>query len=168
MTNTKNHFNTHGYHTPKRQPPSVTHSPPGYVLDAYFKLLTRTHFSTTSGVGLPSIVSGRLAQTNESEGLGEKEAEPYSRPAHFLSWVEGNGDIVHRPDYTPNHQRNQLGTLHHRIVGISMVNGIRHDPCIPRHWAMGCPAWTLAEPSHNKVYVSDQTLMLPASAMCCI
>ena len=31
---------------------------------------------------------------------------------------------------------------------------------------MGCPAWTLAVPSHNKVvYVSDQTLMLPASAM---
>ena len=28
---------------------------------------------------------------------------------------------------------------------------------------MGCPAWTLAGTSHNKVvYVSDQTLMLPA------
>ena len=91
------------------------------------------------------------------------------QPAHFLSWVAGSGDIVHRPDYTPNHQRNPLGTLHHRIVGISMANGTRHDLCIPRHWAMGCPAWTLAEPSHNKVdCVSDQTLMLPASAVCCI
>ena len=100
---------------------------------------------------LPSIVSGRLAQTNESEGLGEKEAEPYSRPAHFLSWVAGSGDIVHRPDYTPNHQRNPLGTLHHRIVGVSMTNGTRHDPCIPRHWAMRCPAWTLTRTSHNRV-----------------
>ena len=102
------------------------------------------------GVAQYSIVSG-VTQTNESEWLGEKEAEPYSRPAHFLSWVAGSGDIVHRPDYTPNHQRNPLGTLHHRIVGISMANGTRHDPCIPRHWAMGCPAWTLTRTSHNRV-----------------
>ena len=32
-----------------------------------------------------------------------------------------------------------------------MTNGTRHDPCIPRHWAMGCPAWTLAKTSHNRV-----------------
>ena len=24
-----------------------------------------------------------------------------------------------------------------------MTNGTRHDPCIPRHWAMGCPAWVI-------------------------
>ena len=93
----------------------------------------------------------------------------YSRPAHFLSRVAGIGDVVHRPDYTPHHKRSKLGTPHQRVVGTSMRKGTRHDPCIPRHWAMGCPAWTLAEPSHNKVvYVSDQTLMLPASAVCCI
>ena len=73
------------------------------------------------------------------------------RPAHFLSWVAGNGVVVHRPDYTPNHQCGQLGTLHHRVVGISMANGTRHVLCIPRHWAMGCPAWTLTETSHNRV-----------------
>ena len=61
----------------------------------------------------------------------------YSRPAHFLSWLAGSGDIVHWPDYTPNHQRSQLGTLPRRIVGISMTNITRRDPCIPRHWAMG-------------------------------
>ena len=75
----------------------------------------------------------------------------YSRPAHFLSRVAGSGDIVHRPDYTPNHQRSQLGTLPRRIVGVSMTNGTRHDPCIPRHWAMRCPAWTLTRTSHNRV-----------------
>ena len=32
-----------------------------------------------------------------------------------------------------------------------MTNGTRHDPCIPRHWAMGCPAWTLTRTSHNRV-----------------
>ena len=32
-----------------------------------------------------------------------------------------------------------------------MTNGTRHDPCIPRHWAMRCPAWTLARTSHNRV-----------------
>ena len=63
----------------------------------------------------------------------------------------GSGDIVHRPDYTPNHQRSQLGTLPRRIVGVSMTNGTRHDPCIPRHWAMRCPAWTLTRTSHNRV-----------------
>ena len=41
----------------------------------------RDAFLHHSGVGLPSIVSGRLAQTNDSEGLGEKEAETY------LSWL---------------------------------------------------------------------------------
>ena len=75
----------------------------------------------------------------------------YSRPVHFLSRVAGSGDIVHRPDYTPNHQRSQLGTLPRRIVGVSMTNGTRHDPCIPRHWAMICPAWTLTRTSHNRV-----------------
>ena len=75
----------------------------------------------------------------------------YSRPAHFLSRVAGSGDIVHRPDYTPNHQRSQLGTLPRRIVGVSMTNGTRHDLCISRHWAMRCPAWTLTRTSHNRV-----------------
>ena len=32
-----------------------------------------------------------------------------------------------------------------------MTNGTRHDPCIPRHWAMRCPAWTLTRTSHNRV-----------------
>ena len=32
-----------------------------------------------------------------------------------------------------------------------MANGTWHVPCIPRHWAMGCPAWTSTETSHNKV-----------------
>ena len=73
-------------------------------------------------------------------------------PAHFLSRVAGSGDIVHRPDYTPNHQRSQLGTLPRRIVGVSMTNGTRHDPCIPRHWAMRCPAWTSTRTSHNRVF----------------
>ena len=76
----------------------------------------------------------------------------YSRPAYFLSQVADSGDIVHRPDYTPNHQRSQLGTLLCRIVGVSMTNGTRHDPCIPRHWAMRCPAWTLTRTSHNRVF----------------
>ena len=58
---------------------------------------------------------------------------------------------IHRPDYTPNHQRSQLGTLPRRIVGVSMTNGTRHDPCIPCHWAMRCPAWTLTRTSHNRV-----------------
>ena len=75
----------------------------------------------------------------------------YSRPAHFLSRVAVSGDIVHRPDYTPNHQRSQLGTLPRRLVGVSMTNDTRHDPCIPRHWAMRCPAWTLTRTSHNRV-----------------
>ena len=75
----------------------------------------------------------------------------YSRPAHFPSRVAGSGDIVHRPDYTPNHQRSQLGALPRRIVGVSMTNGTRHNPCLPRHWAMRCPAWTLTRTSHNKV-----------------
>ena len=82
-----------------------------------------------------------IPKQTKSEWLGENEAEPYSRPAHFLSWVASSGDIVHRPDYTPSHQRSQLGTLHHRIVGISMANGIRHDLSIPRHWAMGFQPW---------------------------
>ena len=168
MTNTKNHFNTHGYPTPKRQPPSVTYSPPGYALDANLNSSQGRISPPPLGWGCPVLCLGDWPR-HKSEGLGEKEDEPYSRPAHFLSWVAGSGDIVHPPDYTPNHQRNQLGTLHHRIVGISMANGIRHDPCIPSHWAMGCSAWTLAEPSHNKVvYISDQTLMLPALAVCCI
>ena len=93
----------------------------------------------------------------------------HSRPAHFPSHVAGSGDIVHRPDYTPHHKRSKLGTPHQRVVGTSMRNGTRHDPCIPRHWVMGCPAWTLAEPSHSRViYISDHKLMLPASAVCCI
>ena len=32
-----------------------------------------------------------------------------------------------------------------------MTNGTRHDPCIPRHWAMRCPAWTLTRTSLNRV-----------------
>ena len=32
-----------------------------------------------------------------------------------------------------------------------MTNGTRHDPCIPRHWAMRCPAWTSTRTSHNRV-----------------
>ena len=32
-----------------------------------------------------------------------------------------------------------------------MTNGTRHDPCIPRHWAMRCPAWTLTRTSRNRV-----------------
>ena len=146
MTHTKNHSHTHGYPTPKRQPP-VTYSPP-----------SNFNFNSPQGRISPPPLGWRCpvyclggTQTNESEGYGEKEAEPYSRPAHFPSWVAGSRDIIHQPDYTPNHQRSQIGTLHQRVVGISMRNDTRHDPCIPRHWAMGCPAWTLAEPSHNKV-----------------
>ena len=33
-----------------------------------------------------------------------------------------------------------------------MTNGTRHDPCIPRHWAMRCPAWTSTRTSHNRVF----------------
>ena len=168
MTHTKNHSSTHGYPTPKRQPPSVTYSPPNNALVANFNSPQGRISPPPLGWGCP-VLCLRGTQTNESEWLGEKEAEPYSKPAPFLSWIAGSGDIVYRPDYTPNHQRSQLGTLHQRVVGTSMRNGTRHDPCIPCHWAMGCPAWTLAEPSYNKVvYVSDQTLMLPASAVCCI
>ena len=36
MTHTKNHSNTHGYPTPKRQPPSMTYSPPSNALVANF------------------------------------------------------------------------------------------------------------------------------------
>ena len=36
MTRTKNYSNTHGYPTPKRQPPSVTYSPPSNALVANF------------------------------------------------------------------------------------------------------------------------------------
>ena len=168
MTHIKNHSNTHGYPTPKRQPPSVTYSSPSYVLVANFNSPQARISQPPLGRGCPVQCLGGT-QTNESEKLGGKEAEPYSRPANFLSWVVGSGDIVHRPDYTHNHQRSQLGTPHQRVVGISMGNDTRHDPCIPRHWAMECPVWTLAERSHNKVvYVSDRTLMLPASAVCYI
>ena len=37
-------------------------------------------------------------------------------------------------------------------MGVSMTNGTRHDPCIPRHWAMRCPAWTSTRTSHNRVF----------------
>ena len=79
----------------------------------------------------------------------------YSRPAHFLSRVAGSGDVVHRPDYTPNHQHSQLGTLPRRIMGVSMTNGTRHDPCIPRHWAMRCPVVNKIRPNTDVASISS-------------
>ena len=130
---------------PQRDSLPLWHSPPSNALDSYFNSPQRHISPPPLGWCCPVECLG-VIQINESEWLEENEAKPYSlwypdytSPAHFLSWVAGSGDIIHLPDYSPHHKRSKL-----------------HDPCIPRLWAMGCPAWTLAEPSHNKViYISD-------------
>ena len=55
-------------------------------------------------------------------------ASGHVRPAYFHSWVAGSGvqyiDLI----CTPYQQHGELGTLHHRIVGIRMAKGTGHRP----------------------------------------
>ena len=154
MTRTKSHSNTHGYPIPNETTsPCHTHpTQPSPTLtphrDAFFHHL----WGRVAQYSVWEIGQDKRKWGIRGEGGRTLLTYPgYSRPAHFLSRVVGCGDIVHRPDYTPNHQRSQLGILPRRIVGTSMTNGTRHDLCIPHHWAMRCPAWTLTRTSHNRV-----------------
>ena len=159
MTRTKSHSNTHGYPTPTETtptPPCDTQPTPNHAwsptLPPHKDAFLHHLWGGVAQYSVWDISPDKRKWGIKGEGGLTLFTYPgYFRPAHFLSQVAGSVDIVHGPDYTPSHQRSQLGTPLRRIVGISMTNGTRPDPCIPRHWAMRSRAWTLTRTSHNRV-----------------
>ena len=157
MTRTKSHSNTHGYPTPKKTTSLCDTQPtqprPGRLLltphrDAFLHHLW-------GGVAQYSV--WEIGPDKRKWGIRGEWGRTvftypgYSRPAHFLSQVAGSGDLVHRPDYTPNHQRSQARD------STSQDSGCQHDKwhqTWPVHSASlghGMSCLDLTRTSHNRV-----------------